>query len=77
MLDVTQTTVETLLTELQMKYKESLDGLNLESYLYSTASKLALVKNFKDEVFSMLSTQPSEMVRASPVCLMRDYTQTD
>lgn len=60
-----------------MKYKENLDGLTLENYLYSTASKLAVIKNFRDEAFSHLGTHPSDKVKSAPVCLLRDFTSTD
>ena len=60
-----------------MKYKDSLEGLTLETYLYSTASKLALIKNFRDEAFKLLSTNPSDIVRKAPICLLRDFTSTD
>jgi hypothetical protein len=43
-----------------MKYRDTFDGLTVENYLYSTASKLALIKNFREEVFGLFSEQLPE-----------------
>lgn len=53
--DVKSTSVEELLTDLQMKYRDNLDGTSVIDYLYSNSGKLALVKNFRDEAFTLLA----------------------
>lgn len=77
LVDTNKTSIQELLGDLQMKYKDTMEGLNLESYLYSTASKLALVKNFRDEALSLVTKHAPEVIRAAPVCIMRDVTSSD
>jgi hypothetical protein len=60
-----------------MKYRDSLDGVSVENYLYSTASKLAVIKNFRDEAFSQLKMKSPDEVRGSPICHIKDFTNTD
>ena len=52
-IEPTQSTLEQLLTDLQLKYRDNLDGVSIQAYLYSTASKLAVVKNFREEAFNL------------------------
>jgi hypothetical protein len=57
-----------------MKYRDTFDGLTVENYLDSTASKLALIKNFREEVFGLFSEQLPEQVRGSLICHLKDIS---
>jgi len=48
-------TLEGLLTDLQMKYRDTYEGVSIINYLYSTASKLSVIKSFRDETQSLLN----------------------
>lgn len=75
--DVKSTSVEQLLTDLQMKYRDNLDGTSVTDYLYSTSGKLALVKNFRDEAFGLLARHPAEQIKQAPLIHLKDFSSTD
>ena len=75
MIDPRTTSLETLLTDLQMKYRESFDGVSVQQYLYSKVSKLALVNNFREKAFELLSDYSPEIVKEGHLCHLKDFLQ--
>ena len=76
-IDPLNTSLEQLLTDLQMKYRDNLEGVSLKSYLYSTASKLAVIKNFREEAFNLHTDFTSQEVKAAPLGYFKDFIDPD
>ena len=60
-----------------MKYRDNLNGTSVTDYLYSNSGKLALVKNFRDEAFSLLSTYPPDHIKQGPLIHLKDFFSVD
>ncbi len=60
-----------------MKYRDNLDGVSIQTYLYSTASKLAVVKNFREEAFNLHTDFTSQEVKVAPIVHLKDFIDPD
>ena len=76
-IDLNESSLEKVITDLQIKYKDTYDGIDAKFFLYSTSSKLALVKNFRDEAVGLLTDFTSEDVKGSPLAHLKEYSNTD
>lgn len=60
-----------------MKYRDTYDGIDAKFFLYSTSSKLAVVKNFREEAFELIKDFKSEDVKSSPLAHLKEYSNPD
>lgn len=60
-----------------MKYRPSLDGISVTQYLYSTESKLAIVKQFRDEACTLIGQYDKKDIKYSHVAHLKDYSSTE
>jgi hypothetical protein len=65
------------MSDLQQKYRETLEGTSTLTFLYSNSSKLAVMKNFREEVFGLMRSKPLEEIKASPIVHLKDFASSD
>ena len=56
-----------MLNDLQMKYRDTLDGVSVKDYLYSNSSKLAVIKGFREETFGLIGKYPPKEIKNAPL----------
>lgn len=76
-MNLAETSLETVLTDLSLKYRDTLEGKTASNYLYTTTSKLAVVKNFREEALTLLCEYSQAEVKAAPVAHLKDFLSVD
>lgn len=60
-----------------MKYRESFDGVTVTQFLYSNTSKLAVIKNFREEVIGMAKEYSPESVKKGALVHLKDFAEPE
>jgi hypothetical protein len=60
-----------------MKYRESFDGISVTQFLYSNTSKLAVIKNFREEALGLAKGYTPDQVKKGALVHLKDFTDPE